>query len=305
MSDARISTGLPSHPKTKKLMRRLGAAGPWALVCLFLWARENRSDGDLRGMTDEDIELASDWTGGDSALVTALVAVGFIDGDEGERRIHDWAEHQPWSAGADERSERAKWRALIKHHGRDAAAQRMPEYAARMNASSIQHEDSMLVAETSMHDGATRSAPSPSPSPRSKEESIAPIGAVGSTDDKTKKSDRLTAVTEQAIGAFNAALSVKAGGLLSAVTMCTDKRKAQVRRTVKLAAMACERLYGSPTVTPEFWQQYFEEVQRDDFKSGRGPYVNGHANWRPDFEYLTRPEVVEKVIDDALSRVSP
>ena len=87
--------------------------------------------------------------------------------------------------------------------------------------------------------------------------------------------------------------------------MCTDKRKAQVRRTVKLAAMACERLYGSPTVTPEFWQQYFEEVQRDDFKSGRGPYVNGHANWRPDFEYLTRPEVVEKVIDDALSRVSP
>ena len=130
-------------------------------------------------------------------------------------------------------------------------------------------------------------------------------GATVGDADKTKKSDRLTAVTEQAIGAFNAALSVKAGGLLSAVTMCTDKRKAQVRRTVKLAAMACERLYGSPTVTPEFWQQYFEEVQRDDFKSGRGPYVNGHANWRPDFEYLTRPEVVEKVIDDALSRVSP
>ena len=307
MTDARLSASFPTHPKTKKLMRRLGAAGPWALVCLFLWARMNRADGDLSGMTDEDIELAADWSGDDGALVVALVSVGFIDGDECRRSIHDWAEHQPWSAGAEDRSERAKWRALIKHHGREAAAQRMPEYASRMNAASTQHEDSMLVAETSMHDGATRSAPSPSPSPspRSKEESIAPDGAVGSTDDKTKKSDRLTAVTEQAIGAFNAALSVKAGGLLSAVTMCTDKRKAQVRRTVKLAAMACERLYGSPTVTPEFWQQYFEEVQRDDFKSGRGPYVNGHANWRPDFEYLTRPEVVEKVIDDALSRVSP
>lgn len=136
-----------------------------------------------------------------------------------------------------------------------------------------------------------------------KSKSIAPNGAVGGTDDKPKKSDRLTTVTEQAIDAFNGSLSIKAGGLLSAVTMCTDKRKAQVKRTVKLAAMACERLYGSPTVTPEFWSQYFEEVSKDDFKSGRGPYVNGHANWRPDFEYLTRPEVVEKVIDDALSRM--
>lgn len=135
------------------------------------------------------------------------------------------------------------------------------------------------------------------------QKSIAPDGAVGSTDDKPKRSDRLTTVTEQAIDAFNNSLSIKAGGLLSAVTMCTDKRKAQVKRTVKLAAMACERLYGSPTVTPEFWSQYFEEVSKDDFKSGRGPYVNGHANWRPDFEYLTRPEVVEKVIDDALSRM--
>ena len=137
-----------------------------------------------------------------------------------------------------------------------------------------------------------------------KSKSVVADATVGDAD-KPKKSDRLTAVTEQAIAAFNSTLSVKAGGLLSAVTMCSDKRKAQVKRTVKLAAMACERLYGSPTVTPEFWVQYFEEVGRDDFKSGRGPYVNGHANWRPDFEYLTRPEVVEKVIDDALSRVSP
>ena len=137
-----------------------------------------------------------------------------------------------------------------------------------------------------------------------KSKSVVADATVGDAD-KPKKSDRLTAVTEQAIAAFNSTLSVKAGGLLSAVTMCSDKRKAQVKRTVKLAAMACERLYGSPTVTPEFWIQYFEEVGKDDFKSGRGPYVNGHANWRPDFEYLTRPEVVEKVIDDALSRVSP
>lgn len=114
MSDARISTALPSHPKTKKLMRRLGAAGPWALICLFLWARDSRADGNLSGMTDEDIELAANWSGDDGALVAALVSVGFMDGSDGERRIHDWEEHQPWSAGASRRSEVARSNASKK-----------------------------------------------------------------------------------------------------------------------------------------------------------------------------------------------
>jgi hypothetical protein len=301
MSDARISTGLPSHPKTKKLIRRLGAAGPWALVCLFLWARDNRSDGNLYGMSDEDIELACDWSGDSGALVAALMEVRFIDGDEGGRVIHDWTEHQPWSAGSEDRSERAKWRALIKHHGRDVAAKRMPEYAASIGEASSKHASSMLLAEPSMLDGATRSAPSPSPSPSPSPDQklITPVGVVSNAD---QRQSRLAEVTEQAIEAFNATLSVKAGGLLSAVTIPSDKRKAQVKRTLKLASQACERLYGSKTVTPEFWAQYFEEVKCDPFKSGVGPYGKGHENWRPDFEYLTRPDVVEAVIDDAMSR---
>lgn len=132
MTDARLSASFPTHPKTKKLMRRLGAAGPWALVCLFLWARMNRPDGDLRGMADEDVELACDWSGDEGSLVAALVSVGFVDGAEGERRIHDWAEHQPWSAGAEDRKQSSAWAALCKRYGRDGAAERMPEYAERM-----------------------------------------------------------------------------------------------------------------------------------------------------------------------------
>lgn len=131
------------------------------------------------------------------------------------------------------------------------------------------------------------------------DQKLTPVGVVSIAD---QKQSRLSEVTEQAIEAFNSTLSVKAGGLLSAVTIPSDKRKAQVKRTLKLASQACERLYGSKTVTPEFWRQYFEEVQRDPFKSGVGPYGKGHENWRPDFEYLTRPEVVEAVIDDAMSR---
>ena len=183
MTDARLATGFPAHPKTKKLKKRLGPAGPWALICLFLWCRESRPTGDLSGMSDEDIELAADWDGEDGALVSALAAVKFLDGQAGSYQVHDWAEHQPWSAGSDDRRQRAAWRALCKHHGRDGAAERMPEYAARIGAADQhdddtsgvagqQHAGSLLVAENSMLDGAARSAPSPSPSPRSKDSDL-------------------------------------------------------------------------------------------------------------------------------------
>jgi hypothetical protein len=92
-TDARISTGLPSHPKTKKLVRRLGGDAGWRLVCLFLWVAAHRSDGDLSGMTDEDIELAVDWDGDEGVFVKCLADVGFLDGAEGARTIHDWQEH--------------------------------------------------------------------------------------------------------------------------------------------------------------------------------------------------------------------
>lgn len=150
-SDARLNTGLAGHHKTKKLMRRLGPAGPWGLVCLFLWAAANRTDGDLAGMSAEDIELAADWGGEPDALVTALREVGFLDGDDGDLKIHDWAEHNPWAAGAEDRAESSRWAALCKRYGRAGAAERMPDYAARMRPA--------RDAQCEPH------APLPSPSP--------------------------------------------------------------------------------------------------------------------------------------------
>lgn len=140
-ADARISTALPAHPKTKKLVKRLGGGAAWHLVVLFLWAAANRSDGDLSGMSDEDIELAVDWSGPDGELAATLSDVGFLDGEPGERRIHDWAEHNPWAAGAEARSERASFAALTKQYGRAEAARRMPEYAARILMARAEHAD--------------------------------------------------------------------------------------------------------------------------------------------------------------------
>lgn len=77
-TDARLSTGLPAHHKTKKLIRRVGEGGAWALVCLILWARANRPDGDLSGMSAEDIELAAGWGGQPGAFAAALHASGLL-----------------------------------------------------------------------------------------------------------------------------------------------------------------------------------------------------------------------------------
>jgi hypothetical protein len=170
VKDARISTAFPTHPKTKKLMRRLGPGGALACVYLFLWAAANRSDGDLSGLSDEDIELAVDWTGEPGAFVTAAAEVGYLDGEEGQRTIHDWEEHNPWAAGSDLRSDRARWANLIRHHGPEEAARLMPEYAARIGRASGNDPKPSLRAPNRGEDGEIRTPPlplpSPSPSPR-------------------------------------------------------------------------------------------------------------------------------------------
>lgn len=112
--DVRISVGLPGHPKTKKLRRRLKGEGCWSLVCLLLWTGKERWDGTLYGMTDEDIELAADWNGEPGAFVSALLEVRFLDGEPGLRAIHDWQEHNPYAASKGERIEKGKQAAAAR-----------------------------------------------------------------------------------------------------------------------------------------------------------------------------------------------
>lgn len=176
MSDARINVALPSHPKTKKLIKNAGTDAAWRLVCLFLWAAQNRSDGVFYGMGAEDIELAVDWAGEDGAFVAALVRVGFLDEENGEYSIHDWHEHNPWAAGADDRKQKAQFNALCKHHGREEASRRMPEYAAKHPKTTTQQATSIDTAAndsaSSIHAAEDSTAPSLTPSltPSPKEE---------------------------------------------------------------------------------------------------------------------------------------
>lgn len=166
--DIRVSTGLPAHRKTKRLKRLLGFEGCWMHVCVLLWARVERPDGNLAGLTAEDIELAVDWAGAPGALVAALVEVGFLDGGEGTYALHDWDDHNPWSTGSRQRSLKAKWNAVKRHHGAAEADRAVPEFR-RSNATSTQ-------PDAAQHDVAPKDdAPSPSPSPSPEElASLAP-----------------------------------------------------------------------------------------------------------------------------------
>jgi hypothetical protein len=145
-SDARIATGLPAHPKLKKLRKRLGKDACWSLVCLFLWAADDRWDGDLTGLSDEDIELAAEWEGEPAVFVKTLAEVGFLEGSQGTFIIHDWKEHNPYAAARGSRVANA----------RKAAAERWSrrESHGEMQSACDPHAESM-------HDIQKGSAPNP------------------------------------------------------------------------------------------------------------------------------------------------
>lgn len=71
------------------------------------------------------------------------------------------------------------------------------------------------------------------------------------------------------------------------------------RRTLIRSAWQASPLRRSP----EFWAAYFDECQDDAFLSGKGPYSNGHENWRPSFDYLLRADVVTRTFERAIDRL--
>jgi hypothetical protein len=115
-----------------------------------------------------------------------------------------------------------------------------------------------------------------------------------------RRQERISTITDDAISAYNRILA-RPTGLLAAVhaTVGRDKRRQQVQRSVKTASEICLDQFRDAKITPEFWETYFTACGEDGFHSGRGPYTGSHSNWRPDFEFLTRPTTMLKVFDRA------
>lgn len=158
--DARLSVGYCDHPKTKKLIRRLGFEGPFYHLKLILWCRLNKPHGVLDGMDVDDIELAVDWKGEPKALVEALVEVRFLDYDEpsGEYRMHDWEDHQPWAFKADERRASASLAGFIRQYGEDEGRRRF--HMNQANRSPGRCDNPSGALDFGERDGRKSSAPS-------------------------------------------------------------------------------------------------------------------------------------------------
>lgn len=115
--DIRLSVGFLTHPKTRRLRRRLGADAVLSLIALFAWTATNRYTGDLSGLSDDDIEDVADWDGAAGAFALELASIGWIEGAPGMRRIHDWHEHNPYAATKGKRIARAKAAASARWEG--------------------------------------------------------------------------------------------------------------------------------------------------------------------------------------------
>lgn len=127
MADFRIDTGFFTHIKTKRLRKRLGLGGVFALQMLWAYAAQHEHEQG-RVYTKEDIELAVDWDGGDD-LVETLASIGFLDAIQGGYSIHEWEIHNGYAATAAKRSEagrtaaKARWEKRRQCDGNANASQ--------------------------------------------------------------------------------------------------------------------------------------------------------------------------------------
>jgi hypothetical protein len=107
--DMRISVDFLDHPKVVKLERRLGFDGVKSLLRLWGWCAASRPTGEVGDA--EDLEIAARWFGKAGDLAECLLTLGLIEKTEGGFAIHQWAEHNPWVAERESRSEMAREKA--------------------------------------------------------------------------------------------------------------------------------------------------------------------------------------------------
>ena len=149
--DFRVLVTLPTHPKTKKLMRQLGDRSFYNLIRLWAWVAQNKPEGVLANMDKEDIEIAADWEGDEGLFLDTLIDLRLVDCDDGVCNIHDWEDNNGFAFGARERSEKA----------RKAARAKWDKYNAKHAKICSEHsseQDQALLNDAQSY------APSPSPS---------------------------------------------------------------------------------------------------------------------------------------------
>lgn len=163
-TDFRVAVDFFTHHKARKLKKRLGAAAVLSLLQLWAYAAKLRTDGNLSGMSVEDIELAAEWDGAEGAFSAALLDVGFLDQSEDGYSLHDWAENNPWVAEEKARSEQARKNAEARWRKSDKGK---PQSGG--NAPSKPEQSDGNAGAMQPQSGGNAPSPKPSPTPTCEE----------------------------------------------------------------------------------------------------------------------------------------
>ncbi len=214
--DIRISVEFLDHPKTIKLERRLGGDGLKSLLWLWFWCRVNKPCGILEGMDEEDIEIAARWNGERGTFVKGLLALRWMDVNESSNGVtyslHDWDQHNAWSASEEERSNAARFSRMAKTHpeihktmreeGRVGITFKEYQDVKKTNAVKRPLSDSSTVVDASL---TPAPAPAPSPAHNADNESSLPLdGDQPAKKEKIPFSEIVGFLNEKAGSSFKA-----------------------------------------------------------------------------------------------------
>jgi hypothetical protein len=273
--------GSVTDPKFQVVAKRSGASvaevlGVWA--CLLEAASANEDQRGSVGNVDfEAIDCLLGLSDGRAfAIFQAMAARNLVSIDSGQ--LAAWERRQPKREREDNSTERSR--------------------AFRERQRAAQQYNATETDATPCNASATSETPRLEESREEKKEQEQSLSKPSASD----RAERLAQVTEDAIETFNAAPFVKSqGGNVPNVSQVgREKRKQQVNRCSQ-TARDIVRILGLPGVTRDFWEAYWQTVDADPFCSGRQAGTGAHANWVPDFEYLTRPATMAKLFDKAAS----
>lgn len=151
-ADFRMTCGFRRHPKVIKLSRKLGSDGVLSWISLISFCAQYRTDGSLGEMDAEEIAIASDWSGDPQLFVNTLQEIGLLDeSSEGVLSIHDWTEHNPFAAGFEQRSERARRASAARWGDNEPDGENPPRTPKSAREAHEAHCETGSAAESAPH----------------------------------------------------------------------------------------------------------------------------------------------------------
>ena len=106
----RVNTGFYTHLKTFKLRAKLGNDAFWIPPRIWAITAEQRPDGNLEGISAEELAMLIGFLGDAPSMLQALLQAGFLDSDP--LRVHNWSEYNGYHATFKQRATsaaKARW----------------------------------------------------------------------------------------------------------------------------------------------------------------------------------------------------